>query len=181
MFLSPLLFSCPCPGGHAHSQERTSTTNGHGQIIVSNNLISDWRISTIKCAELSGIEERDSTSASNYIYAILAPLLSKQTRPSDEDALRAGILELCKDAFKLRMLMRKSKNRYLVQTIDPHMTVLHSACESTTCPVWVEGGNNSEKSDEIAYVVFGALVKQPQTADQPEKVLEKAQVVLKRK
>ncbi|KAK4034240.1 hypothetical protein C8A01DRAFT_18927 [Parachaetomium inaequale] len=148
---------------------------------VSDNLISDWRISTIKCVELSGIEDLNCTSASNSIYAILAPLLSKHTRPSDEDTLRAGILELCKDAFKLRMLMRKSKNRYLVKTIDPGMTVLLSACENTAYSVSVEGGNNSEKSDEIAYVVFGALVKQPQTADQPEKVLEKAHVVLKRK
>jgi hypothetical protein len=130
---------------------------------------------------LSGIEEQNSTSASNYIYAILAPLLSKHTRSSDEDTLHAGILELCNDAFKLRMLMLKSKNRYLVKTIDPGMNVLLSACENTADPVAVEGGKNSEKSDKIAYVVFGALVKQPQTADQPEKVLEKAQVVLKRK
>jgi len=179
--LPSLLFSCPCPRGHTHSQERTPTTNGHGQIIVSDNLISDWRISTIKCAELSGTEELNSTSASNYIYAILAPLLAKRTRPSGEDTLRAGILELCKDAFKLRMLMRKSKNRYLVKTIDPGKTVLLSACENTAYSVSVEGGNNSEESNEMAYVLFGALVKQPQTADQPEKVLEKAQVVLKRK
>ncbi|KAK3897829.1 hypothetical protein C8A05DRAFT_19481 [Staphylotrichum tortipilum] len=148
---------------------------------VNYHAISDWIISTINCAEMSGVEELNSTSASNNIYATLAPLLSENTRPSDEDTLRAGILDLCKDAFKLRMLMRKSKNRYLVKTVDSDLTVLLSGCENMAYSVSVEGGKNSEKSDEIAYVVFGALVKQPQTAGQPVKVLEKAQVVLKKK
>jgi hypothetical protein len=131
--------------------------------------------------EVAGIEEMNSAVAAGDIFAILAPLLSKHTRPSEEDALRGNILELCKDAFKLRMLMRKSKNRYVVETMDPNGTVLLSACEDKAEPLAVEGGNNSEKSDEVAYMVFGALIKQPLAGDQTVKVLEKAQVVLKKK
>ncbi|KAH6614540.1 hypothetical protein B0J18DRAFT_439604 [Chaetomium sp. MPI-SDFR-AT-0129] len=144
---------------------------------VSDRLISDWIISTIKCVEVAGIEEMNSAVAARDIFAILAPLLSTHTRPSEEDALRANILELCKDAFKLRMLMRKSKNRYVVKTMDPNEIVLLSACEDKAESVAVEGGNNSEKSDEV----FGALIKQPLAGDQVVKVLEKAQVVLKTK
>ncbi|KAK4143974.1 uncharacterized protein C8A04DRAFT_11869 [Dichotomopilus funicola] len=148
---------------------------------VSDILISDWIISTIKCVEVAGIEEMNSAVAARDIFAILAPLLSTHTRPSEEDALRANILELCKDAFKLRMLMRKSKNRYVVETMDPNGIVLLSACEDKAESVAVEGGNNSEKSDKVAYMLFGALIKQPLAGDQVVKVLEKAQVVLKTK
>jgi hypothetical protein len=119
----------------------------------------------------------NSTIAANAVFDILTPLLSKHTRPSGEDALRASILEPCKDAFRLRMLMRKSKNRYFVETIAGGTPF--SSCEAKADAVWVEGGNNSEKSDEVACVVYGALVKLPPVGDQPVKVLEKAQVVLK--
>ncbi len=138
-------------------------------------------MSTIHCVELAGIEERSSALVAGRIFAILAPLLSKRTQPPEENALRANILELCKDAFQLRMLMRKSRNRYAVWTMDHDRTVLLSACEDTVESVAVEGGNNSEESDEVAYVLFGALIKQPQAGDQPVRVLEKAQVVLKKK
>ncbi|KAH6614559.1 hypothetical protein B0J18DRAFT_413702 [Chaetomium sp. MPI-SDFR-AT-0129] len=144
---------------------------------VSDRLISDWIISTIKCVEVARIEEMNSTVTARDIFAILAPLLSTYTRPSEEAALHANILELCKDAFKLRMLMHKSKNRYVVKTMDPNEIVLLSTCEDKAESVAVEGGNNSEKSDEV----FGALIKQPLAGDQVVKVLEKAQVVLKTK
>ncbi|EAQ84518.1 predicted protein [Chaetomium globosum CBS 148.51] len=77
---------------------------------VSENVITDWRIATINCVELTGIEEMTSKFAATDIFAILAPLLSKHVRPSEEDVLRATILDLCKDAYKLRMMMRKSKD-----------------------------------------------------------------------
>jgi hypothetical protein len=90
-------------------------------------------------------------------------------------------VELCKDAFKLKMMMRKSKDTYLVERIGPEVGLPLSALEDMVDPVSVEGGKSSESSDDILYTVFGALTKQPQGKDQPVKVLEKAQVVLKKR
>jgi hypothetical protein len=148
---------------------------------VSENVITDWRIATINCVELTGIEEKTSKFAAADIFAILAPLLSKHVRPSEEDVLRATILDLCKDAFKLRMMMRKSKDKYVVEKIGVDAGASLSALESKADPVGVESGKNSERSDEIAYTMFGALTKQPEGEGHPVKVLEKAQVVLRKR
>jgi hypothetical protein len=79
------------------------------------------------------------------------------------------------------MMMRKSKDKYIVETVKSGTGVSLSATESKADAVAVEGGKNSEGSDEIAYTMFGALTKQGPAEDQPVKVLEKAQVVLRRK
>ena len=155
---------------------RNHTTNNAG-CIVSDSVISDWRIVTINCVELSGIEEATSTLTTADIFTILEHILSKNIRATEEDALRSSILGLCKDAFRVRMMMRKSKNRYVVETIKPGTKNSESRAE----PVGVEGGKNSERSDEIGYTMFGALSKHPQDKDQPVKILEKAQIVLRRK
>jgi hypothetical protein len=122
-----------------------------------------------------------SAVAAASISSILAPLLSTHARTSEEEALRSNILELCKDAFRLKMMMRKSKDTYLVESIGPEVGLSLSALEGKADPVSVEGGKNNEASDDIAYTVFGALTKQPQGKDQPVKVLEKAQVVLRKR
>jgi hypothetical protein len=155
---------------------RDHTTNNAG-CIVSDSVISDWRIATINCVELSGFEEATSTLTTADIFFILEPILSKNVGAMEEDALRSSILGLCKDAFKIRMMMRKSKDKYVVETIKPGTKILESEAE----PVAVEGDKNSEGSDEIVYTMFGALSKHPQDKDQPVKILEKAQVVLRRK
>ncbi|KAK3291636.1 uncharacterized protein B0H64DRAFT_409635 [Chaetomium fimeti] len=148
---------------------------------VSENVISDWRIATINCVELTGIEDATSERATTDIFSLLAPLLSKHIRQSEEEVLRSSILSLCKDAYKLRMMMRKSKDIYAVEKIGLDGVPSLSALESKADPIAVENGKNSERSDEIAYTMFGALTKQPEGEGQPMKVLEKAQVVLRKR
>jgi hypothetical protein len=79
------------------------------------------------------------------------------------------------------MMMRKSKDKYVVEKIGVDAGVSLSALESKADPVAVESGKNSERSDEIAYTMFGALTKQPEGEGHPVKVLEKAQVVLRKR
>ncbi|KAH6842400.1 hypothetical protein B0I37DRAFT_381842 [Chaetomium sp. MPI-CAGE-AT-0009] len=155
--------------------------HGLRELGVSESVLTDWRIATINCVELSGIEDMTSDRAATDIFSLLAPLLSKHVRPSEEEVLRSSILSLCKDAYKLRMMMRKSKDKYAVEKIGLNGLILLSALESKADSVAVEGGKNSEGSDEIAYTMFGALTKQPEGEGQPVKVLEKAQVVLKKR
>lgn len=79
------------------------------------------------------------------------------------------------------MMMRKSKDKYVVEKIGVDAGASLSALESKADPVGVEGGKNSERSDEIAYTMFGALTKQPEGEGHAVKVLEKAQVVLRKR
>ncbi len=154
-------------------------------LTVSESSIKNWTISTIECVELCKIQETTSANAAAAIFSILRRNLSHHTGPAEEDALHANILQLCQDAFQLRMLMRKSKHRYTVETVQADKGVSLAAVESKVDSVSVEGGKSSERSDEIAFAVFGALVKRPWagdgTAEPAVKVLEKAQVVLRRR
>jgi hypothetical protein len=150
-------------------------------LLVADNVIRDWTHATINCVELSGVQQMTSTLAAAAILSLLAPLLSTRALRSNEDALRASITELCTNAFRLRMLMRKSKDRYAVETFEAGTVISAPDVDSRADAMSVENGKSSDQSDSIAYTLFGALTKRPQAAGQPVKVLEKAHVVLKRK
>ena len=101
---------------------------------------------------------------------------------ADAEALEAEILRLCRDAFRLRMNMRGSKEGYAcVMPRQAGKVVLMSENEDLADAFGVEGPKNCEASDEIQYTLFGALVKHPEYRGEEMKVLEKAQVVHKRK
>lgn len=112
------------------------------------------------------------------IYDFFAPILADLSQQARDDLL-ARITEMCHDAYDLRMMMRRSKTKYACEfppTADS--PCFQDKYEALVEPISVEGGKNKEGSDEIAYPLFGGLVKHAETG---KKVLEKSQVIMKRR
>ena len=126
------------------------------------------------------IEETTSRRIARSIFKFFLPLISSHAGVTEKDALKSSIRELAADAFKLAMTIRKSKERYTFKTLERGSEMKHlvQANDSWVEPEAVEGGKNSDGSDEIAYTLFGALVKY---SEGREIVLDRAPVVLKRK
>ena len=93
--------------------------------------------------------------------------------------MKVSIHNIAKEAYELRMIMRKSKEGYLCRKLDvepgdaPSVHSFESWVESQA----VEGGKNNQGGDQIAYTLFGSLIKSLEGRDI---VLQKAQVVLRR-
>lgn len=148
--------------------------------IVNDALVADWRISTLECISVLGLPDDYTTYVADKIYNFLAPLTLAASKTAREDLWKV-ILEVCRKAFRLRMMMRMSKEGYECETPDPQAVCLLSQWEHFAEEFGVEGGKAEDRSDEVAYVLFGALTKDTSNLGGERKVLEKAQVVLKRK
>ena len=147
-------------------------------------MISSWRILTIDCLEKLRLKvPYVATLCVDEIFLFLEPLLVKAIPRHQEDELKAKLLELCNEAFELRIIMRRSTDHYTCEVPGfAGWPLLASKCEELAETMAVEGGRPNQASDEIAYTLFGGLVKQAaEYGDGKKKVLEKAQVILKRR
>jgi uncharacterized protein (UPF0335 family) len=170
----PVLYLCPL----------TESANNTKRLIVNSTMATEWRIQTIECIEQLGHQSQSASNAAEDIFEFFSPILSKGGGPRSEAELRTNLQELCETAYKLRMMMRKSKEGYrcVMPDIDDSNKNLLSEYEHLAEELGVEGGKNNEGSNEIAYFLSAALVKQrgDLTDDKPM-VLEKGYVILKRK
>jgi len=150
---------------------------------VSEALISDWRILTIECVDkLRPQNPYAATVTAEEIFELFRPILAKSATRRQEEEVKAKLLELCSEAVELRMIMRRSRDRYTCEIPGTlGWPLLASKCEELAETVAVEGGKPNQASDEIVYTVFGGLVKQAEDGDGKKIVLEKALVILKRK
>ncbi|KAK0620645.1 hypothetical protein B0T14DRAFT_497138 [Immersiella caudata] len=158
-----------------------------GELNVDQNIVQDWRITTIKCITKCNIEATTSQIAADEIHSLLLPLMNEQDPSSAQVREFCSIIrDLAQDAFQLRMMMRQSKEGYsgwppaenFGDIIDLGKVSLEKY-ERYMEPVAVASGKESDRSDEVAYIMFGGLVKT--IPGQQDIVLEKSQVVLKRK
>ncbi len=98
----------------------------------------------------------------------------------DATELQAHIRKVCDNAFKLAMVMRRSRDGYKCETPPVEKgACLLAEFDTLVEPMSVEGGKNTENSGHIAYTLFGALTKHPASQADGPRVLEKAQVVMK--
>ncbi|KAH7261555.1 hypothetical protein BKA59DRAFT_447810 [Fusarium tricinctum] len=89
--------------------------------------------------------------------------------------------KLYSDAFSLRMMMRKSKGGYRCEIPSLDDTALASQLRDLVDVHAVENRRPDNSSDEIAYCLFGALTKHQEHMGENIIVLEKAQIVVKRR
>lgn len=152
---------------------------------MSASAIADWRIETLKCIDqLSCGQEPPVKSAADKILRYLEPIISPAITPEQDAALRNDVVQLCEDAYNVRMMMRWSKEDYSVWT-----PVLSETSNDAWLPnvsdfadgFDVEGGKGNSGSDKIAYTLFGALTKHPEYRGEGLCILEKAHVVLEKK
>jgi hypothetical protein len=144
-------------------------------------VLVNWRVATLECIEALNVQERLSEHVADKLFVFLTPILDKKDLPQAEITLWAQVLELCKDAVKLTVMMRKSRDEYRCEAFTDAGQLPIGAFESWCEPQAVDGGRNTERGDKIAYVLFGALCKNPAYRGENERVLVKAEVVMERK
>ncbi|KAM7182985.1 hypothetical protein V8F20_012779 [Naviculisporaceae sp. PSN 640] len=157
--------------------EETLETGG-----VPDNMISSWRLLTMDCVERLGPQTPVlAIAVSEDIYKFLGPLMDPIQSPQDADELHAKLMELCSEAVNLRMIMRRSRDRYTCEYPGvAGWSHIASQCKELVEAMAVEGGRASQASDRIAYTLFGGLVKRSaEYGGGEKKVLENAWVVLK--
>lgn len=140
----------------------------------------------MKCfAHLPAAREKPIREVGTALFHYLSPLISPTAQRDLAQALASNLNSLCEDAWEFRMMMRRSREEYCVWT--PDSSRHDSLCakpselsELVDCMA-VERGKIGSESDEIAYTLFGGLTKHPEYRGGELCVLEKAQVVLKRK
>ena len=116
-------------------------------------------------------------SLADLMYGFFEPILSEKAGEKGRGELKAQIYELCREAYDLRMMMRKSKARYTCEfPPTPSIQCFLEDYAQLAEPISVEGGRNKDGSDEIAYTVFGGLIKYTETG---KRTLERAQVIMK--
>ncbi|ORY15234.1 hypothetical protein BCR34DRAFT_662103 [Clohesyomyces aquaticus] len=147
---------------------------------VHDNMIADWRVCTLQCVRTMEKAERYSDYVAGKLEEGLEPLARKALK-SQKAELFDKILEVCRKAVALKMLMQRSKEGYSVITLHIKEFPLYSGVGHTAESMGVEGGKASDASDDIAYVLFGALTKRPNSINREGKVLLKAEVILKKK
>ncbi|KAG8166056.1 hypothetical protein KVR01_004608 [Diaporthe batatas] len=161
--------------------------------------MSNWRRATIECAEGLGIQEQLSDRVAEELLTFLGPILNNQSRSlpkelftyfaqglnnqsrSLPERLQSMALNLCRDAFKLTIMMRKAQDEYRCDAIQHRVGRPTSNFDTWAEPHAVDGGNNDEAGDDIAYVLFGALTKKSLSYEGIERVLVKAEVVMARR
>jgi hypothetical protein len=127
------------------------------------------------------LNEDVSSSCADQIFKFFTPLISTKATIEEKDELKAMILKLCQEAFELRMMMRRSKEGYRCEAPTPEKATRLVDWEDFAEPHYVENGKQNEASDEIAYCLFGPLIKNPEYGIEGRKVLERAHVVMKRR
>lgn len=143
-------------------------------------LLSNWRLATLECVEALGVQERLSERVAEQLLILLAPICNDQSR-SLEKGLRSLALNLCKDAFNLTIMMRKSRDEYRCDALQNRVGHPIADFENWAEAHAVDEGANSEAGENIAYVLFGALAKKSTYHGGMERVLVKAEVVMERK
>lgn len=144
-------------------------------------MLVNWRLATLECIEVLDIQERRSDYVAEELLTFLAPIINKQVQPQEEKQLRERVLGLCRDAFKLTIMMRKSREEYRCEAKKDRMQSPAAGRDGWVDAQAVDEGKNDEFGDNIAYVLFGALTKHPAYRGESELVLVKAEVVLEKK
>lgn len=147
-------------------------------------MVADWRILTIECGEQLNHRARTAKSVADRIFDFFTPILAKGSGQKLEQELQADLQELCNNAFKLRMMMRKSKEGYRCEMpiIDDTKRGRLSEYAHLAEEFGVEGGKNNEGGKDISYFLSAALTKhQGLLSEGKDVVLEKGYVILKRK
>lgn len=147
-------------------------------LVESLNVLMDWRIATMKVTERFRDDKRSlSRIIQNDIWNSLS--IFETNGPDAENRGIQMLEQICNDAVDLSMLMRKAKDHLYIDDMSGFVGKPMSECESVVDEEASEAvGSTGHKTNTIAYVLTGALMKNPRDNPQETKVLEKAQVAV---
>ncbi|KAH7158429.1 hypothetical protein DER46DRAFT_685547 [Fusarium sp. MPI-SDFR-AT-0072] len=144
---------------------------------VSNDIVTKWRLSTMKSIEAIGMAKGPFGKVlAEQMYDDFAPFIVDEATREDKARLLEGFMELCDEAYALRLLMRKSKNNY--------------QCRSLTLGIPVEGNDRwadvfgelegtQSGRNTVVLTLFGVLVAQTGNSRNDIRILEKAQIIVR--
>ena len=134
--------------------------------------IFDWRRRTVECAGFLEGQSRKAADAADEILRSLEPILRGRA-----EGVTDTVSELCKDTLQLMLMLRKSSSAYRVGIFEPGRTIDHLV-EAETIAMAFEGPPADQvEGCDIAYTLFGALIKESNPALEEQHILEKAHVI----
>ena len=86
------------------------------------------------------------------------------------------VLQLCQDAFKLALVLRKSKANFRCE-VQRTGTLIDANIESEIVPQAFDGQPGPVHGAKVAFTIFGALVKYSGYALDDRHVLERAHII----
>ncbi|UKZ82708.1 hypothetical protein TrVFT333_010503 [Trichoderma virens FT-333] len=164
----------------ANLQEISDLANALGRFertivnqAVPGDVVVNWRLSTFKCIEKAQLSGKDfGRDLQTQMYEGFAHLMAEDATETDKTKLKDGYLELVKEAWNLQLLMRKSRDHYQCWSINrPSLKSLEPWNEV------FEEISDVGTGEDIAFTLFGALVKHSRILGEEPKVMEKAQII----
>ncbi|KAI9685584.1 MAG: hypothetical protein M1822_004442 [Bathelium mastoideum] len=146
---------------------------------LNESVLADWRICTMQCIDQLKLPEEYSTFVAGKIRNFFFLLIPQQIKESEDEEYWLKLLELCQQAITLKRMMQLSKEGYAITYVKGKE--LFSKSDLLAEPMGVEDGRNADKTDVIAYMLFGGLSKPQSESRDGRKILEKAEVILKSK
>ncbi|KAF5134083.1 hypothetical protein E5D57_004715 [Metarhizium anisopliae] len=142
---------------------------------VPDEQLTNWRLSTMKCAELARCSSLSKCQASSLLVSTLEPIVHPNCSREQLEQLGKKIFEVCEEAIEIRLAMRQSKDLYKCQMICRGQIV---SPEIPAEVVEVQGDGDAGKV--IVGTFFGALLKHAKSRGEDEVVvLERAHVLVK--
>ncbi|KAH7175319.1 hypothetical protein EDB81DRAFT_769599 [Dactylonectria macrodidyma] len=144
---------------------------------VPNDVVVNWRLSTLKSVEAAGMSKGASgTALAEQLYGFFATFMVEGATQQEQAKLQRGFSELCSQAYALRLLMRKSRESYQCLPISSG-TLLEEV--EHLADVYGETDGKKDGKVRITFTLCDGLVKPRSQTEQPL-VLEKAQVITTR-
>ncbi|KAJ3498449.1 hypothetical protein NLG97_g1112 [Lecanicillium saksenae] len=144
---------------------------------VPENDVTDWRVATFKCIQSAQLGNDEGANVAEDMYYFFERCMIEDAEDTEIGKLRQGFVQLCRDAMKMRLLMRSSPEGYSCVILCDGLPL--SRHEDIAEPYAVLRGKSNEASDAIKFTLFGALVKHAKYKGEGEVVLEKAEVETK--
>ncbi|KAJ3537619.1 hypothetical protein NM208_g6235 [Fusarium decemcellulare] len=169
------------------SSEASSTINGIASGLsqferilvgnkVSNDIVSNWRLLTMKSVESLGMTKGPfGTALAKQMYDYFTAFIVDGATQEDGERLLQGFIELCNEAYALRLLMRKSKNNYRCLTMN--IGILEENAERFA-DVFGELKDTSNGGKKAVLTLFGCLAADTPNSTGDYRILEKAQIIV---
>lgn len=140
--------------------------------------MTNWRLSTLRSVEAAGLTSIVfGTALAKRLYDEFATLIIDGATHEERVKLRKGFEEICNQAYALRLLMRKSTESYeclLIRSGVPLDEIEHGV------DIFGELDGRPDGKVEVTLTLFGALAVHPRSGEEQPRVLENAQVIVRR-
>ncbi|KAL6401432.1 hypothetical protein AUP68_15302 [Ilyonectria robusta] len=143
---------------------------------VPYDVVSHWRLSTLRSIEAAGLAEKPfGVALAERMYKDFSGLIRQEATPQETTKLRNEFEKLCHQAFDLQLLIRKSQEDYFVHYVGPGASLegLDDIADS-----YGELDGTRDGGTKVAFTMFGALALNSRSGDEKPRVLEKAQVIV---